>query len=153
MSKLIKPSAERDDKIALVPHYVDHYRVREVYGKSDGFRIVNMLDPVEKVVEDITRSAAVVTSALHGMVVADAYHLPCAWARFTPNVCGDGTKYVDHMAAVGRIQIGEWAEPIDVREKNIPETFNWWKDKVKTSRHIDSLIDQLWACCPLREVK
>lgn len=150
LRKLIKPSQEKDDKIALVPHYVDYFRVREVYGDKKEFRIVDLLSPVEKVVEEITRSECVVSSALHGLVVADAYNMHAAWAKFSTNICGDGTKYVDHMAAVGRIEVGDWAYPIDVHGNNEPENAEWWRVQARRSRHIDTLIDKLWDACPLR---
>jgi len=82
--------------IGLVPHYRDlpHYR-------DTGLPTISPLtaDPL-KVVDRIRQCRAILSSSLHGIVIAHAYGIPAAWL-WTDRINGDGTKFRDHAATVG----------------------------------------------------
>ena len=61
-----------------------------------------MTRPVEEVADPIAASARTVSSSLHGIVVSQAYGVPCAWVAADVALHGDGTKFLDHYAALGR---------------------------------------------------
>lgn len=86
---------EKQHDLGFVPHYIDQSH----WAGIAGAKYINVLDPPEKVVADIASCRAVVSSSLHGLIVADAYGIPAGWL-FSPRVLGDGTKFADHFMAV-----------------------------------------------------
>lgn len=95
------PPVSPEHPLALVPHYVDR-EVATTLTPPPGSRFVNVLraDPLE-VVDEIRSCEAVVSSSLHGLVVAQAYGIPFAWLRLSDKLNGDDTKFYDFAEAVG----------------------------------------------------
>jgi hypothetical protein len=54
------------------------------------------------VVEAITACHAILSSSLHGLIVAEAYGVPAAWMTITDKVKGGGFKFCDYYLATGR---------------------------------------------------
>lgn len=63
---------------------------------------IDLLAPVEQVVEQLLSCRRIVSSALHPIIVAHAYGIPAAWVELAePQIGGDGMKFVDHALSVG----------------------------------------------------
>ena len=85
--------------LGVVPHYIDK-RGRKA-AIDLGLPIIDPLrrDPLE-VVDEIRQCHSIVSSSLHGIIVAHAYGIPAAWLACN-RLCGDGVKFEDHGQAVG----------------------------------------------------
>lgn len=81
-----KPKPVESVKSLLLPHYVD-------FPKIGGFDICS---PVTDVIDAICSSKEVVTSSLHGWIVAEAYGIPVHFKKFGNKIAGDGMKYKDY---------------------------------------------------------
>ena len=90
--------------VGLVPHYCDlpHYQ-------DTGLPVISPLsaDPLG-VVDRIRQCRAILSSSLHGIVVAHAYGIPAAWL-WTGRINGDGTKFRDHAETMG-ITLEPWKD-------------------------------------------
>lgn len=95
------PYIERCHPLGLVPHYVDREEAVSLT-LPPGTRFINVLraDPLE-VVDEIQSCEAVVSSSLHGLIVAQTYGIPYAWMRLSDKLNGDDTKFYDFAEAVG----------------------------------------------------
>ncbi len=58
--------------------------------------------PAMEVVAAIADCAVILSSSLHGLIVADALGIPNARLHFTDRVQGGDFKFLDHAASVGR---------------------------------------------------
>jgi hypothetical protein len=72
-----------------------------------------LLDPVAGDPEGLIALAAscqrIVSSSLHGLILADALGIPNMWDPYPPADPGDGFKYRDYASAYGeRIAPYEW---------------------------------------------
>ncbi|WP_306512337.1 polysaccharide pyruvyl transferase family protein [Janibacter hoylei] len=87
--------------LGVVPHGLHHADpvLREL-GRRRGVRVVDVRSTPSVVMEQISRCAAVVTTSLHGLIVADALGIPAAWARRRPPLWGDDFKFRDYEAVV-----------------------------------------------------
>ena len=63
-------------------------------------RIVDVSESPRRVAEAISSCAAVVSSSLHGVIVADSFAIPAAWTTFQPALEGGDFKFRDHDAAM-----------------------------------------------------
>jgi pyruvyltransferase len=89
---------EQRHEVGIVPHYVDLPSVEhEPRGK-----LIDVRRPWRQVVDDIRSCRTIVSSSLHGLIVAEAYGIPAAWTQITDDVAGDGFKFRDYYASTGR---------------------------------------------------
>ena len=93
------PSRRKHFDLGIVPHYVDHALVQDLYPNE---RVINVLNPHPmKVVLAITECRKIISSSLHGIIVAHAYGIPAAWVQFSNALAGDGVKFRDYFRSVG----------------------------------------------------
>lgn len=108
-------SKEKVDKtydLGIIPHYIDYHQLSyENYNKMGQFydpswyknvKIINVFDPIEKIIDDITSCNAVISSSLHGLILSDAYSVPNKQITITNLIGGDGTKFYDYFLSVNR---------------------------------------------------
>lgn len=91
-------------ELGIVPHYVDYRAAHEAWGRLDGVRIIQILrdDPL-KVVDEIRSCSAIISSSLHGLIVAQAYDIPAAVIRpLKGMLSGDGLKFHDYELSTGQ---------------------------------------------------
>lgn len=117
LPKFYNPIIEKKYKYGVIPHYVDLHKL------SSGdkyYKVINILKPVEEVVNDLLECEMILSSSLHGLIVADAYGIPNLWVEFSDKILGDGFKFRDYFSSVGR----QGYEPFDLRSlKEIGDVF------------------------------
>ncbi|MFN4129956.1 MAG: polysaccharide pyruvyl transferase family protein [Paracoccaceae bacterium] len=96
------PKSPRKFRWGVVPHY-SHRNSKEIKAavKATKAKLIDATDPVEKVLSEISSCDAIISSSLHGLIVADSYGVPCAWLNKKSH--GDHTfKFADYCSGVGR---------------------------------------------------
>jgi len=95
--RLVKP-LDKIYKTAIISHYIDYKLIKEKYPEST---IINMqTDNMIETVQKITRCERVISSSLHGIIIANAYGIPAAWTKFN-KLTGDNIKFQDYARSGG----------------------------------------------------
>lgn len=99
-----QPTYRLDRKpLAIVPHFTEYERVRELYEDEPDVRVIDMgCGDLEQVIEQLVTASMAVSSSLHGIVFSNSYGIPVRWIKFSNQVYGDDTKFRDHFASIGR---------------------------------------------------
>jgi hypothetical protein len=101
LPRFIKPLDNKKHKIAILSHYIDYRTIQQQYPQ---YHIINMqTENMIKAIEEITECVTVVSSSLHGIIIANAYGIPAAWAKFN-TLTGDNVKFYDY-ANSGNVEI------------------------------------------------
>jgi hypothetical protein len=81
--------------LGCIPHYVD-------YKKFDEDNQINIINgnPIE-VIEECLQYEKIISSSLHGIILAHSYGIPAAWWKPSENLGGDGSKFEDYAQSVG----------------------------------------------------
>lgn len=97
-------SARRStDKIGIVAHYshLDSPIIRSIIDRLGSRAIwIDVRSSPRRVCREISSCAAVVTTSLHGLIVADSYNVPAAWSMLSPVIVGGDFKFVDYEQVV-----------------------------------------------------
>ena len=100
LPKFYQPKVEEKVKIGIVPHYVDYDKVVS-WGLRDDFKIINLsTDNPEEVIDQIASCDYIISSSLHGVIVAHAYGIKALWVEFSNDLYGDGIKFIDYFKSV-----------------------------------------------------
>lgn len=94
-----QPQEETFD-VGLVPHFVDKPFMRLDHDPS--ILMIDVQADWRKVVDDIRKCRSIVSSSLHGLIVAEAYGIPAVWVSAGDRVVGGTFKFHDYYLATGR---------------------------------------------------
>lgn len=103
LPRFYAPSKRSDieGRIAFVPHYT-HKQYFETLD-DERIRFVDVQQDPDRVVDEIAAASAVVSSSLHGIVVAQAYEIPWVWLRIRDDILlGGDFKFEDFFTVLAR---------------------------------------------------
>lgn len=96
-----QPAIEKKYEYGFIPHYVDQDIVSEWYGKEKETTVLNLIrDDVFYTTDRILECKKVISSSLHGVIVAQTYGIPAIWVQFSNKLSGDNVKYEDYFLSV-----------------------------------------------------
>ena len=104
---IYKPSIQKKYKLGVIPNLADVRNPlvdRLIKIGKGSVKFINMTDydDWKSVIEDICCCEAIVSSSLHGLIIADTYGIPNARVKFSDNVTGGDFKYDDYFESVSR---------------------------------------------------
>jgi hypothetical protein len=95
------PKIKKKVKIGIVPHMVDYRRAQDKFLENSEIRIINLATSnIENTTRSILECEAIISSSLHGLIVAHAYNIPAVWVKFSNDLYGDDIKFYDYLASV-----------------------------------------------------
>ena len=94
-----RPDVPVTYEVGLVPHFVELEKFRHM-ALPKGWRVIDVTQGMEKVVDAITSCRQTLSSSLHGIIVSHAYGVPSAWIASDEPLHGDGVKFRDYFASV-----------------------------------------------------
>jgi pyruvyltransferase len=95
------PIIEKKFKLGIVPHISDYELVYQWHMGEEDIKVIDFrTNNVEQTTDDILACDHILSSSLHGLIVAHAYQIPAVQVRFSNNIHGDGVKYHDYFMSV-----------------------------------------------------
>mgnify|MGYP006300519811 CR=1 FL=1 len=102
ISKYFKSDDTKKYVLGIVPHYVDKnderlQKIRNRYPKD--VKIIDVEEEPQQVIDNIQRCEHILSSSLHGLIVADSFQIPSGWLLLSDKVYGKGFKFYDYASA------------------------------------------------------
>lgn len=102
---IYSPIVEKKYKIGIIAHYLDHKnislnRILKQYSKDVLFIDVTNYGNWRIYIENILSCDLIISSSLHGLIVADAYGVPNVWCEFDFKMDDNGFKFQDYFLSV-----------------------------------------------------
>ena len=86
-------------KVGIVPHFVDYAFFFDNY--ADKYNIIDVrTNDVEGVIDQINESEYILSSSLHGIIIAHAYGIPALWIK-KGFIKSSEFKFYDYFSTVG----------------------------------------------------
>lgn len=99
------PEVEKKYKLGIIPHYSDNDNewVGEM-AKSEDVLIIDLMvgTDYKKVIDMALSCEKIVSSSLHGIIIADAYRIPNRQIVLSDKVMGADFKFADYYLSVNR---------------------------------------------------
>lgn len=106
LPKIFSPQVKLTHRLGIILHNVHQNEPIEI---DDDVRIINInrvgYDEIEEFISEMLSCEAVLSTSLHGVIVAHAYGIPVRWcvmSRAAKQIHGDGMKFEDYFLSVGR---------------------------------------------------
>lgn len=87
------PTSEKKHTIGIIPHWKDVEKAIDT-----GYHVINPLQPVKELIEELNSCYAIISTSLHGLILADAYNIKNCWFSFGTDIGGDGFKFLDYYS-------------------------------------------------------
>ena len=101
---LIDPSPRKMFSVGLVPHYVDRGdpALDALAGRlGPRCAVIDVRLPPLDFLRRLNACDFVLSSSLHGLIVADALGVPNHWLKLSDKLFGEGYKFRDYYSAFG----------------------------------------------------
>lgn len=88
--------------LGIIPHYTEIDNILAISKlNSDEVKLINLQNDCFEIIEDLLACERILSSSLHGIIVAMAYGIPVKRIQLSDNIYGDGIKYNDFYESVG----------------------------------------------------
>ena len=156
LPRFFAPPITKTRVLGWVPHYADIDFIKKVDLPKNNAFIDLRTDNIEQVTMQLLSCERILSSSLHGLIVAHAYGIPALWVKFSDNLFGDDIKFKDYFKSVG-------IEPYDgivledlaliASAKAISTIFESVdsEQQVPDSKRIQKIQDQLLRVCPFKQ--
>jgi pyruvyltransferase len=135
-------------RIGITPHVVDRDDPAVcALGARPDVTIIDLYRPTLECVEAIVACDMILSSSLHGLVVADAYGIPSGYVLFSDKVIGGGFKFRDYLKG---INVDPYP-PLDMRQAY--PSISVLERSVHSYSVSTGITDKLMAACPFRKGK
>lgn len=104
LPRLYRPLIAKRHRIGVIPHYaeLDEPLFDPKRLQQEGKHRIFVGLPWKSFIDEILACETIVSSSLHGLIIAEAYGLPAQWVKPSDKVVGDGFKFHDYYSGTGR---------------------------------------------------
>lgn len=140
-----KPVVEKKHKVGIIPHFRDKKNpLVEQLRCEEGVSVIDVQDVARWTlfIDRINECEVILSSSLHGIIIADAYHIPNVWVEFAQ---GEKKRFafMDYLASVKR----DVPEPVAVTKDSSVSSLVKEAEKWEAP---DIDLDLLLSVCPFK---
>lgn len=101
LPRYFNPKVEKKYRYGIVPHYNDYKVVEKWFENRSDIHLIDMMtNDIESKTIEFLQCEKIISSSLHGVIIAHTYGIPAVWQKFSDKVFGDDIKYQDYMESV-----------------------------------------------------
>jgi len=99
MPNFFDPKIEKRYKLSIIPHAIDRVLIPELKKTFSTAHFIDVTGGVYEFIREIVRSEFIISSALHGCIMAYAYGVSYEHVKFSEKVLGNDFKFRDFEAS------------------------------------------------------
>ena len=143
--RLLDELPEKRYDLGVIPHICDlkDPAAQALADRYENSVLINVKDDPIEVVRQIAQCRTVLSSSLHGLIVADSFHVPNMHVVFDERLKGDGYKFDDYYSAYGLPHIQR-----DLRQEAAPSLREIEESWGITAELVEEKKRQMLACFP-----
>ena len=148
LPRYYKPKVKKTYEFGVIAHYRDFEFVKNFYREQKCVCLIQMTtNDIELKTNEILSCKKIISSSLHGLIVAHAYGIPAIWQKFSDNIFGDDIKYIDYFESV---KLPTYKPDIRNTELTLEEMEELFlqKKSLPSKQVIDELTLNLLRVCP-----
>lgn len=96
---IYSPQIKKQYEVGVVPHWIDE---NSAYQQHQGGKLISTSLPWRHFIDEIVNCEKIISSSLHGIIIAEAYGIPATWAIWNPDMMKQAFKFQDYMLGTGR---------------------------------------------------
>lgn len=121
MSLIYRPTVAITHEVGIIPHFIDAsycgIETQERLADGKSFKYIDICQDYESFIKEMLSCKSIISSSLHGLVLAEAYSLPAEWVVLSSKVIGNGFKFRDYLTGTDRAPMKQGKFPPMTRQK------------------------------------
>ena len=117
MSRFYNPKLEKKYHLSIIPHHIDRVLIHQLKKMYSNAHFIDITGDIYKFIDEVIQSKYIISSALHGCIMAYAYNVPYEHYTFSDKVLGKGFKFADWESSKSYIDLDKLLEVCPFREK------------------------------------
>jgi len=145
------PKITKRYKVGVIPHYDDFKQVSQWFANETSVTIIDLMTTdIEYTTDRILECEQIISSSLHGVILAHAYNIPAVWQKFSDKLFGDDVKFHDYFLSV---KLAPYTPKIMSDELSLNDINNLLSNPniLPKPSVIEDLKGGLMACCPFKK--
>lgn len=136
---------EKKYEVGIIAHYKEQgelvfMQLAQQFPKS---LIINVRQSPEIVAEQIAQCECILSSSLHGLILADSFHIPNLHIKVSNAMLGDGFKYADYYSSYGIEDIKK-----DLNRESIHSLYDVYDNYHVTPQMVEQQKNAMQAAFP-----
>ena len=142
---LLKKRPEKKYEVGIIAHYKEqeHVVFQQLQEKFKNACFIDVRKEPEEVIKKIAECECVLSSSLHGLIIADSLHIPNLHIKVTDALLGDGFKFDDYYSAFD-IEHHEWK----ITEQGIDSLYQVYDQYCVSEKKVEEKKKQLMKAFP-----
>lgn len=132
ISKYYQPQpSQKRYKLGIIPHYTElgNPLIKQFLSKHKNDVLLIDMANYKKwtdIPDKITSCDCIISSSLHGLIVADSYSVPNIWVTFSNLLYGGDFKFIDYFSSVKRTEVKTYISTLEDLENiyTYPNPYN-----------------------------
>lgn len=143
MPRFYKPRMDKKYDLSIIPHHIDRELIPILKKQFKRVHFIDITGDIYQFIDEVCASERIMSSALHGLICADAYGIPNIWIQLSKKVLGKGFKFRDYFSSVNRKDTLPLLINSETKIFPVMQKF-----KLYNEPKID--LDKLWKVCPFK---
>ena len=150
LSPLIVKPSEKKYFVGIVPHYVDKEEeiFKEMLDYYPNSKIIDVQNDPKDVLKEISMCEHIISTGLHGLIIADSYAIPNCWCEISDKILGKRFKYHDYFSSFGTDR-----EFFDLRNGDLPKIDKDFKCNFKSMNQVYEKQKGLMDSFPFKKLE
>jgi len=107
LPEIIPGHENKEYKLGIIPHYVEKNEAKIYQG-----HFIDVMSDPKDFINEVCKCETVISSSLHGIIIAEAYGVPAVWIQLTNKIIGGDFKFKDYYMSTDRIALKNYHQPI-----------------------------------------
>jgi len=146
---IYNPLKAKQEGVGIVAHIIDAEKLIHEYGSTH--KVIDLRSSnIEGIIDEITSCEFILSTSLHGIIVAHAYGIPAIWVT-NRKLYGDGIKFKDYFSSVNiPLYSGEPINKLPVCELDANLLKEKFKDFCLPHKDVSEIQKALLSVAPFK---
>lgn len=103
---MFEPHVKKTSCVGIIPHFVDTPLLTKALGNklagTTNWKYIDVFADYETFIKEVLSCSRIISSSLHGLIIAEAYGKEVEWMVLSDKVIGDGFKFKDYLTGTDR---------------------------------------------------
>lgn len=148
LSDMLLPSNQYEKlyRVGIIPHYADqNLPIVAEFAKQTGVTFIDIFSETLDFLKQVASCDFIISSSLHGLIIADALGVPNGWIKLSNKIRGDDFKFADYYSVFGFKEVS----PLPLTpESTTADVEQWCEDYARSG--LDELKKELYAAFPFK---